>query len=67
VALPNALGGRLITPIRAGMRDERQLYAIDPEGNSFRLIEVIAAPIFSLPIPMRLSVPTPTRTPASPP
>ncbi|HYO89541.1 MAG TPA: VOC family protein [Candidatus Limnocylindrales bacterium] len=49
-----AHGGRLITPIRAGMRDERQLYAIDPEGNSFRLIEVIAAPILSLPIPMRL-------------
>jgi uncharacterized protein len=40
-----AHGGRLITPIRAGVQTERQLYAIDPEGNSFRLIEVVAKPI----------------------
>ena len=40
-----AHGGRLITPIRAGMQTERQLYVIDPEGNSFRLIEAVAKPI----------------------
>ena len=40
-----AHGGRLITPIRAGVQTERQLYAIDPEGNSFRLIEAVAKPI----------------------
>ena len=40
-----AHGGRLITPIRAGIQTERQLYAIDPEGNSFRLIEAVPKPI----------------------
>lgn len=40
-----AHGGRLITPIRAGVQTERQLYVIDPEGNSFRLIELVAKPI----------------------
>lgn len=40
-----AHGGRLITPIRAGTQMERQLYAIDPEGNSFRLIEAVPKPV----------------------
>lgn len=40
-----AYGGRLITPIRAGVQSERQLYVIDPEGNSFRLVEVVARPL----------------------
>jgi predicted enzyme related to lactoylglutathione lyase len=40
-----AHGGRLITPIRAGLQTERQLYAIDPEGNSFRLIEAVPKPV----------------------
>ncbi|MFN8378883.1 MAG: VOC family protein [Anaerolineae bacterium] len=44
-----AHGGRLITPIRAGIQMERQLYAIDPEGNSFRLIEVVSKPIVLTP------------------
>jgi predicted enzyme related to lactoylglutathione lyase len=51
-------GGRIITPISAGMRSERQIYAIDPEGNSFRLLELVtmpvALPILSLPVPMRV-------------
>lgn len=48
-----AHGGRLITPIRAGLQTERQLYVIDPEGNSFRLLEMVARPvILRPPVPM---------------
>jgi len=49
-----AHGGRLITPIRAGMQAERQLYAIDPDGNSFRLLEVVPKPIL---LPARIALP----------
>ncbi len=52
-----AHGGRLITPISAGQRTERQIYAIDPEGNSFRLIETVAAPVARLALPATAPAP----------
>ena len=49
-------GGRIITPVSAGLRSERQIYAIDPEGNSFRLLEIVALPmpVLGLPVPLRV-------------
>ena len=58
-----AYGGRLITPIRAGVQTERQLYAIDPEGNSFRLIEVVPKPLV-LTVPQTILKPAALALPA---